>query len=92
MSDIDRIKSIIEKYRINGITSDQDFVFKNNGFYYTLKNRVKLYFKKNNIDHHANYGWYIKSITQSILYFTTFITACYVKNYSIFERCMLNII
>lgn len=92
MSDIDRIKSIMEKYRIDDFICNQDFIFKNNGFYYTLKNKVKLYFKKNNIDHHASYVWYLKSIVQYILYFSTFITACYFKNYSIFERCILNMI
>ena len=46
MSDIDRIKSIMEKYRIDDFICNQDFIFKNNGFYYTLKNKVKLYFKK----------------------------------------------
>ena len=75
MSDMKKIKTIMKKYEVSDC--DEEFNFKENGFYNILKSRVKSYFTNNNIDHHSNFYWIFKSIIQFALYIYSFIILCY---------------
>lgn len=91
LSDMNKIKSIMKKYEING-ESKSDFKFDKDGFYYTLKNKVNNYFKNKNISHHSNNLWIFKSFVQFFLYLIPFSYASLCHNSNIYFRILLNLI
>ena len=70
LSDMDKIKSIMKKYQVS--TCEQSkYSFEPNGFYNTLKQRVRNYFQLNTKNHQTyktNTWWYVKTLVQSAVF------------------------
>lgn len=77
MADMDRINNIIKKYKV-GETQSSKYSFKSDGFYSTVKNRVREYFGINKgtngsnlISHKVNAWWGFKVCTQTLLWMSS---------------------
>ena len=89
LCDMTKIKEIMRKYEVGSSECKTAFHFSEEGFYYTVKGRVRDYFAKHRLDHHAPWFWWIKIIANVSLYILFFTCAFCTYYFPLHYRMLL---
>jgi linoleoyl-CoA desaturase len=90
MSDMNKIKSIMQKYEIKtqiNTNISPMYSFDNNGFYRNVQTRVRSYFEKRQISHHSNWFWLFKTLLLILIYGIAAYYAFFSSAMFIFRLC-----
>lgn len=86
LSNMEKITNIMQKYEI-GVCEKSDYTFKENGFYYTLKNRVRKILKNTKTDYR-----FIITIHTEIILFLYCYTNAFIFHNNLYTRLLMALI